>query len=555
MFLKLRYDVYLNILWNLCFVYDIYIQFIENNEADAAQILNDYIHVLENHDIKKINEMLNEQEYQCECKEYDGPTRRAQRQERILNDEYLIRLVGIIHGYLYHNHAQQMFDEEKKDDENDDIEDLLYGFGSFIYYNVLTSPRHSSFKDEMSNHIEITQWNALYEEAKKLMTSDFAKKYIAIKNHNNDLRVQPIGIGDILAIKFYTDFDELQRTFRKSFRKRHDTDTDKDIIDRHVSEYYFWGKWLNHAISVYGKKINNAKNITYYHGLSEKFVFSSLIQDFNLPTSVTTSLIVAQGFAKKDGIILEMKCKYDYKSEWNLSSALSVRWISSRPAEEEVLLFGNFNQMIISNIRIVSSIGDGTKEKRNKHLIQTMNNFEQLMNGYYFDNYSLEEYNNKSIAKSMRFLIKSELNGTFRDKYLGKIFHKICLNRESFVVGPFIQYQRDWSEILKFDEDQDFILCVEDLRCNNVECMKSMRKIKDGDKVPKCVQCRAVSSICCSDAEKPWEYRLCWKCANVVGLLQKLMSNAIHRFKPIPHYNDIKLNALRVESLQKKKLF
>ena len=182
-----------------------------------------------------------------------------------MNDEYLIRLVDIIHGSLYHNHALQLSDkEEKKDDENtnnDDIDDLLYGFGSFIYYNVLTSPKYSSFKNEMSNHIEITEWDALYEEAKELMATKSAKKHIARKHYNNDLRVQPIGIGDILAIKFYTDFDDLQRTFRKSFRKTDDTDTDKDIIQRHLSDYYFWGKWLNHAISVYGKRINNADNI------------------------------------------------------------------------------------------------------------------------------------------------------------------------------------------------------------------------------------------------------------------------------------------------------
>ena len=32
---------------------------------------------------------------------------------------------------------------------------------------------------------------------------------------------------------------------------------DKSIIEQHIEQYYHWGKWLNHAISVYGKKMDN----------------------------------------------------------------------------------------------------------------------------------------------------------------------------------------------------------------------------------------------------------------------------------------------------------
>ena len=71
----------------------------------------------------------------------------------------------------------------------------------------------------MLNNISIKQWNSLYEEADKLAKSEHAKKFKSKSNHNNILKVQQIQIGDILAIKFYTDLDDEQREFRKSFRR------------------------------------------------------------------------------------------------------------------------------------------------------------------------------------------------------------------------------------------------------------------------------------------------------------------------------------------------
>ena len=158
-----------------------------------------------------------------------------------------------------------------------------------------------------------------------------------------------------------------------------------------------------------------------------KFVFSSLMKDFNVPTSVTTSLdIAARRFAGDNGIVLQVKCKYDYKSKWNLSRALLVDWISSFPVEKETLLFGNFNQMMITNIILIENISDSEKTKYDKRVIQSINNFEQLMDGRW------PKYNNKQRADRMNNLIEHELNQQCGDEYFRKIFHKICKNRTQF---------------------------------------------------------------------------------------------------------------------------
>ena len=44
--------------------------------------------------------------------------------------------------------------------------------------------------------------------------------------------------------------------------------------------------------------------------------------------------------------------------KWNFSKALSVGWMSVFPDEEEILLFGNFNQLIISSIYVIDDMGN-----------------------------------------------------------------------------------------------------------------------------------------------------------------------------------------------------
>ena len=43
--------------------------------------------------------------------------------------------------------------------------------------------------------------------------------------HNNIMKIQTIDIPDILAIKFYTDLDDAQYSFRTSFRKEDEKET------------------------------------------------------------------------------------------------------------------------------------------------------------------------------------------------------------------------------------------------------------------------------------------------------------------------------------------
>eukprot|EP01084_Bolivina_argentea_P295533 508820_1 len=137
--------------------------------------------------------------------------------EKMQSNQY--SLIQLEHSEI---DASDIVDENKYDDENDNItaSSLSYEFGSFIYYQLLKST-YTSFKEEMiqTKHITIDEWYDMYNEGERLIQHDNAKKCTAINNYNNILKIQQISIPDILAIKFYTDFDQQQHEFRKSFRK------------------------------------------------------------------------------------------------------------------------------------------------------------------------------------------------------------------------------------------------------------------------------------------------------------------------------------------------
>eukprot|EP01084_Bolivina_argentea_P064235 117192_1 len=544
-----------------------YIETMNNIESnyDRLAMLNDFIHVINDHDIDKINHLVAE----CKCDEYDYNRRGAAMRNKISNDDYMMSLISNIHCYLYHNinHISQLsrinnlqkfgdnstMEDDRKhiDEDNDTIQEtedvLSYGFGSFIYYNLLTPPKFKCFKEEMMDIITINEWNAIYEACAQLLMSEYAKRIIARNNHTNLLKIQPIQIGDVLAIKFYTDFDEEQYKFRKSFRKVCKNDTTKDIINRHISKYYFWGKWLNHAISVYGSKMNNKHEAaTYYHGLSGKFIFSSSRNDFNIPTSVTLSLLAAQHFAGFDGIILQLKCQWDFKSKWNLSKSLSVDWISSFADEKEVLLFGNFNQLIISNIYLMDDLDHNNEHKL---MMEAINNFEQLCDGYVFDKSTdMQQYVN-----IMQAFIENEINNTLID-YFSKLFHNICINRRVFCSTAFVLDHVQCANMFRTICDKYNVKKV----CNL--CSSEMQRIMINDtsiSVDKQCwewECNKNSQFYCSN-NLCVVHGLCNECMNILSLLQTIFGNAVHSNEKIPRLNPEKYNALRIEVLQSKKLF
>ena len=140
----------------------------------------------------------------------------------------------------------------------------------------------------------------------------------------------------LVALKLYTDFDLLQREFRKSFRAPYNK-----TIER-LRAFYHWRKALQETF----KKFTNIKHQMrqppqLYHGINSIMCLDQYKGTYYGPCSTTTDLHVARSFAGKNGMILVIKpCteigqgkqQTDYK-------VLDISWISDYPDEREYLLF------------------------------------------------------------------------------------------------------------------------------------------------------------------------------------------------------------------------
>ena len=79
-------------LFICCVIFILLYSAFNNCDFNESQVLNDYLHVYENHDIVEIYNILSD--FECKCRAYSRGQRRNTRKAHILNDEYLIRLTG-----------------------------------------------------------------------------------------------------------------------------------------------------------------------------------------------------------------------------------------------------------------------------------------------------------------------------------------------------------------------------------------------------------------------------------------------------------------------------
>eukprot|EP01084_Bolivina_argentea_P082068 148603_1 len=443
------------------------------------------------------------------------------------------------------NSSYEYIEKDENKDENKYDSDANFEFGSFINYSLLKS-KYSSFKEERiyntMHQIDISVWDNIYHEAQNKLNQDEARQLIAKNNLYNISKIQKISIGNVMAIKLYTDLDIAQSYFRKSFRKQHKYDTDKDIIKRHCDNYYFWGKNLNHAITIYGTKLN--ENKTYYHGLNHYFMFPSLIKDFNIPTSFTTSLIVASShrFAGNNGIILQVKALWPMESKWNRIKSLNVEWISCHPQENETLLFGNFNQLMIYNVIIPKQSEQQTLRSQKISLICF---FERICDGYVIK--SLGDPKKKMNFSELKILIQNEINNSFNNDYVSMLFHNICRNRTLFTIKYMVTFRNIIDMFQNIHSQTENIGIT--MQCDGCDIdMTCVNETEYGS----CFYCHSqlIKSVC-----QNCQYSLCIDCLSVLIILQRIFTNARHlRFK-MSEYNEIKTNALQIELLQSKTLF
>ena len=167
---------------------------------------------------------------------------------------------------------------------NDDDEEIYeYAFGSVIeYHKYKPNINYNSMKEELLKNeihqIMSSSWKSTLNKAKQYaqMNNIQNMKQNGRGAHPDKYGIvdynQCIGMDCIVAILLYCNFDTLQNKFSETFRKRPNSkDTQQDVINRHCSNFYYWGRALYVAIEFFGQPMGT--NTVVYHGMCAYLLF------------------------------------------------------------------------------------------------------------------------------------------------------------------------------------------------------------------------------------------------------------------------------------------
>eukprot|EP01084_Bolivina_argentea_P146011 255788_1 len=223
------------------------------------------------------------------------------------------------------NHIEYVIEEQKSDEKYVENEDVCsYEFGIKMIYdinsregpqNVFNINKNCCFHDELLNNkimsISQQQWENCMEKALIKVKTIRGRQIVGKRGKYIGKNMELL---HVMAILLYCNYDELQRHFRSTFRRKHKNESDSDVRKRH-GNYFWWGKLLHEAIYCFGKDIKT-ENIRVYHGLQEKLLFSQFEACFYSPLSTTTDLNIANSFqgSNDNGIILKLVKSEDYSA-------------------------------------------------------------------------------------------------------------------------------------------------------------------------------------------------------------------------------------------------
>ena len=154
-------------------------------------------------------------------------------------------------------------------------------------------------------------------------------------------------------------------------------------------------------------------------------------------------------------------------------------------------------------------------------MVETVYLFELLLNGEGIPLSYKDEKKNDYINHEMRQLENdqkyamhiSQLIINDNVDYFSKIFHNICMNREYFLLQPFINYCRWWNTYLILSNITSQI--SNQTTC--VKCRGQMTNINNAENnKPRCIVCGFQSNIKCCNPNTACNVRLWFECAAAI---------------------------------------
>ena len=201
-----------------------------------------------------------------------------------------------------------------------------------------------------------------------------------------------IGLGEIVTLKLYTDFDGLQFELKKCFRFKTVSDIlkndqkkeeeenkyqkTKNDLEKRLQHFYHWRGGLLIVLNKFGKNWSSMNNMVLYHGVNAKMLIrSSQTFAFNGPLSTSSSYHVARTFATAKGMVLKVTSHFP---RLNFCNAFDASLISDYPEEQEWLVGFMYLRLL---------------EVRTRKLIdEDIHSFEELLQNIPLSSWVKEEF-------------------------------------------------------------------------------------------------------------------------------------------------------------------
>eukprot|EP00485_Elphidium_margaritaceum_P003419 CAMPEP_0202696452 /NCGR_PEP_ID=MMETSP1385-20130828/9752_1 /ASSEMBLY_ACC=CAM_ASM_000861 /TAXON_ID=933848 /ORGANISM="Elphidium margaritaceum" /LENGTH=379 /DNA_ID=CAMNT_0049352629 /DNA_START=67 /DNA_END=1206 /DNA_ORIENTATION=- len=230
--------------------------------------------------------------------------------------------------------------------------DTVWNFGSRLAMDNI-SPTFNNYKEEVLGNryatISKRSWNDTLKKCQAIYKNEI--KCVVKQQFYHYLRDHNICLKELVAMKLYCDYDDLQREFRKMYRAPYNTDTER------LRSFYHWHSTLSqtfHKLNEIAQRLPIANRATLhrvlYHGVSSVMNIAEFDGKCCGPLSTTPDLMVARSFAGREGMILVLEPRYE-----RTNKLLDLTALSDFPDEQEIFTFDQFYS--IKNV-ILSSVFD-----------------------------------------------------------------------------------------------------------------------------------------------------------------------------------------------------
>ena len=239
-------------------------------------------------------------------------------------------------------------------------------YGGHTQFELFISKsKYQSIKEEVlsntDSEVGIEEYNCIRVKAEQYMTTQRVKSMRAEKNDcddtiNYDIEEDaPITISHLKSLLFYTDFNKLSASFTRTFRRVFAGEALESVKQRNMC-YYWMSKLIIETVNCFGTNgwvREGGESGPFFTGMGVVISVPSFRIRLCGPVSTSKEILVAQNFAKDNGIILELNNQTDHETK-NLRF-FNVSWLSKYSEENERIFVHGQWSIEISSIRLTAN--------------------------------------------------------------------------------------------------------------------------------------------------------------------------------------------------------